>query len=194
VGRFGDARAALARAKVLCQERGGDVNAYGSSLQLCERLAALESKRSDVLAGKLEPATAAERFEAGLFCYYVGQPTAAVAYFGRALADEPSLTDKTGNGYVAALAAVKAAATADGSEAARLRRQALDWLRADLASFKQPAADVTAVRAEVARYRHHPALAPVREGPALANLPKAERDEWQKFWTEAAARAGGRER
>jgi hypothetical protein len=102
---------------------------------------------------------------------------------------------------VAALASARAAAATDGEEAARLRRQALEWLRADLASFKKPAGDqaaaeLEAVRAKVARMRHHPALAPVREVAALANLPGAERGEWQKFWAEAEARAagGGREK
>jgi serine/threonine-protein kinase len=195
VGRFREAQEAMARATALCQERGGDLGPYGLRLKLCERLVALEPKREDALTGKLEPATAAERFDVALFCHYLGHPAAAAAYFSRAFADDPSLAGQSGARLVAALASVKAAA-ADDKEAARLRRQALDWLRADLASFKKPAGDqaaaeLEAVRAEVARMRHHPALAPVRDPAALANLPGAERGEWQKFWAEAEARAGG---
>jgi hypothetical protein len=119
----------------------------------------------------------------------VGQPAPAVAHFTRAFADEPSLAGQHGNQFVAAVAAVKAAAQADGEESARLLRQAQDWLRGELADLAKIAvrgtpADQASVRRELHRWQHHVALAGVRDESALAKLSSAERSEWQKFWAE----------
>lgn len=87
--------------------------------------------------------------------------------------------------FAAALAAIQAAAASKGDQPAALRRQALDWLRADLADFqKTPAERMAAVRQELARWRHHVGLAGVRDPRALAGLPAAEKAQWQAFWKE----------
>jgi hypothetical protein len=86
------------------------------------------------------------------------------------------------------------------TERARLRRLALDWLRADLKVWglllDEGPDKVRPVI--VGRMRHWQAdayLAGVRGSAALAKLPKAERQAWQDLWDEVAdtlakARAG----
>src|SRR5262249_52082485 len=70
----------------------------------------------------------------------------------------------------------------------RLRRQALDWLRADLGGYatlaeRDPKARAAA-SARLRDLRQDPDLASVRESAALAKLPEAERASWQKLWAE----------
>jgi serine/threonine protein kinase len=71
---------------------------------------------------------------------------------------------------------------------ARLRQQALELLRAEVAmqalqlSSANPA-EATAAREVLENLRHFPALAGVRN-PALVNLPEPERQTWQAFWEE----------
>jgi hypothetical protein len=97
--------------------------------------------------------------------------------------------------YNAACAAVLAAAGQDSGavklehkERARLRQQALDWLKADLAAWTK-LAEGTAPQRQVARQKltHWQAdadLASVRDKPALVKLPAAERDAWRKLWAD----------
>jgi hypothetical protein len=71
----------------------------------------------------------------------------------------------------------------------RLRKQALDWLRADLASrAKQLQAANPNGRAAVERtmqdWQKDADLAGVRDPEARAKLPEAERNEWDALWAE----------
>jgi hypothetical protein len=76
----------------------------------------------------------------------------------------------------------------DAKEKVHLRRQALDWLRADLALWALRAqspvpADRTKVLRRLQHWKEDPELAGVR-GDALAQLPEAERPPWKKLWDE----------
>jgi serine/threonine-protein kinase len=101
--------------------------------------------------------------------------------------------------YAAACAAVRAAGggpqeTSPGEqERARLRRRALDLLRADLElrtgllEAVKPA-DLKALRGwSLTGWQTDPALAGVRDETALAKLPDAEREQWQRLWADVAA-------
>jgi hypothetical protein len=83
------------------------------------------------------------------------------------------------------------AAPLDQKEHARLRQQALDWLRADLALWVKQLEDspqsAPKVRDRMESWQRDPPFAGVRDREALAKLPKAERDTWRKFWAEVAA-------
>jgi tetratricopeptide (TPR) repeat protein len=92
--------------------------------------------------------------------------------------------------FSAALTAIEAAGEADGDEPARLRRQALAWLRAevlDRAGAEKTLADRAPLRRELLRWQNHAGLAGVRDRAALANLPAGERRQWQQFWADADA-------
>src|SRR5262249_3925379 len=104
----------------------------------CERLIELEER---FLEGKTPVASVAERIELAGLCSLKGLHHAAVRFYEDAFAAEPKLADDldAGHRYNAACAAAlagcgqgKDAGHLDDKERARLRRRALDWLRADL--------------------------------------------------------------
>ena len=96
--------------------------------------------------------------------------------------------------YAAARDAVRAAAD-KGPEKERLgeperaaeRRQALAWLRANLELTTKLLKDGKLSAQSVAAWQTDPALASVRDPAALAKLPDAEREPWQRFWADVAA-------
>jgi hypothetical protein len=104
-----------------------------------------------------------------------------------------------GHRYHAARAAAEAgcgkgddAVNLDETERARLRRQALDWLRADFVIWSKRAAGDDARAREAALkalrdWQTEPALAAVREATAVDQLPEAERDGWRKLWADVAS-------
>jgi tetratricopeptide (TPR) repeat protein/tRNA A-37 threonylcarbamoyl transferase component Bud32 len=96
--------------------------------------------------------------------------------------------------HEAACANVRAAA-GQGSEDARRgeperagkRRQALDWLRANLELTARLRNDGNVLGWSLATWRSDPALASVRDPAELAKLPDAERELWRRFWMDVAA-------
>ena len=81
-------------------------------------------------------------------------------------------------------------------ERARLRRQALDWLRVELAAWhkalqEQPDKNRSAVWVKVITCQTERDLNGVRDAQALAKLPPAEQEAWRSLWTEVAQLAKG---
>jgi hypothetical protein len=116
----------------------------------------------------------------------------AVADFESALAGDPKLADW--NGYDGARSAVLVAGaqgTTD-NERPRLRRLALDCLRADLAQRTkqlqsgQPA-DRKAAQDALRNWQQDNDLAGIRDAAALAKLPDDERAACEKLWADVAA-------
>jgi hypothetical protein len=84
------------------------------------------------------------------------------------------------------------AAALDGAERARLRQQALDWLRANLAvRTNQLDSGTPASRDSVSRalrpWQQDPDLAGIRNPEALAQLPEDERKVLEALWNEVQA-------
>jgi tetratricopeptide (TPR) repeat protein len=76
----------------------------------------------------------------------------------------------------------------DDAERARLRRQALDWLRADLTAWghflqKQPDEARPRLQRALRIWQQDADFGGVR-GDALARLPAAERQAWQQLWAD----------
>jgi serine/threonine protein kinase/Tfp pilus assembly protein PilF len=96
--------------------------------------------------------------------------------------------------YAAACAAV-GSATGQGpekaplseAERAALRRQALGWLRDGLELRAKMLKDGMPVGWSLADWQTSPALAGVRDRAALAKLPDAERERWERLWADVAA-------
>src|SRR5262249_39615199 len=84
------------------------------------------------------------------------------------------------------------AAKLDDSEKARLRKQAFDWLHADLAlhakklESSQPV-NRTAAQKTLRHWQKDKDLASIRDAAALANLPAGERAACEKLWADVAA-------
>src|SRR5262249_38940695 len=106
------------------------------------RLVELEGRQAAVLRGEAKPADAAERNEYAQLFYYKKLYVAAARFWADAFAADPRLADdpESSHRYDAACAAALAAAglgadagRLDDQERARWRKQALEWLRANLA-------------------------------------------------------------
>jgi hypothetical protein len=72
-----------------------------------------------------------------------------------------------------------------------LRRQALDWLRADLALYAKrvglDASQKRAVRERLTHWRQDADRASVRDTQALDKLTAATHQEWRRLWEDVAA-------
>src|SRR5262249_23212189 len=97
--------------------------------------------------------------------------------------------------YLAATAAARAAAGQDrdagglkDAQKASLRKQALDWLKADLAARAPPPAGGR--RALLRRRPAGEALAGGRREPAPRAPPPRERAAWSDFWSEVETQRG----
>jgi serine/threonine-protein kinase len=172
-------------------------------LRNAERLKDLESRLPDLLHGKATPADAGEMLALAQFCqlhknlHYA----AAVRWFREAFATQPALVQdlSAGHRYNAACAAALAgcgkgedAKALGQQERARLRRQALDWLRSDLKAYGQMVEkNADKVGPQIAQQMQHwlqdTDFAGVRGSEALGRLPEAERPGWQKLWEEVEA-------
>jgi tetratricopeptide (TPR) repeat protein/serine/threonine protein kinase len=206
---FRKALAALRRGHELGSRKPGWSYPSGRWVRQCERLVELDGKLPGFLEGKTPPASPEQGTDLARLCVHKRLNRAAVRFFAGAFAAKPKLADDldSGHRYSAACAAAlagcgqgKDAEKLDGKERARLRRQALDWLRADLQAWGQllekgpPGARPTVAQ----KLRHWLAdtdFADVRGREALARLPEGERQPWQKLWRDVAdtlARAQGK--
>jgi tetratricopeptide (TPR) repeat protein len=200
-GHFAEARTAYRRCVELLSPRHWHYRSAAQQLRKCERLAVLEEKLALIQSGKQHPASAGEAVEYSELCHLKRHYAAAVRFYRRALAVRPDLVGSEANDlrYNAACAAALAgcgagedAAQLTEAERAGLRKQALDWLRADLATCCARLAGARGntepvVMKQIHQWLHDPDLNGVRGPKALAKLPTAERSEWNKFWIDVGA-------
>jgi tetratricopeptide (TPR) repeat protein len=170
-------------------------------LERAERLAAVEGNLPALLKGNYKPKTNDERLALALLCKFKRLHRTSAGMYADAFADDPRLADdlKAAYRYCAASSAAlagtaqgKDAAGLDDQEKARLRRQSLDWLRADLAlRTRQLESGKPADRAQVQRklkyWQKDRDLAGIRGEDALAKLPAEERAACEKLWAGVAA-------
>jgi len=166
-----------------------------------ETLIALEPRLPAVMNACEAPANAEEAASFARLAFARDQPEAAARLWIWAFAASPDLAADLAamNRSQAALAAASAGTegarerAGSGAEArAKWRRQAVEWLRADLAdstaivssgSFPQRAG----VARRLSRWQVDPALASIRDEPALSALPEAERRSLREFWDRVQA-------
>jgi hypothetical protein len=153
---------------------------------------ALEEKLTPILEGKSSPASPEEALALARLCQHPARAlhAAAANFYAEAFAGKPDLAGdlQSGHRYNAACAAALAAGQARAEkECARLRQQALDWLKADLAAWgkwlksNQPG-EADHARRALAGWRTNPDLAGVRQQEALGGLPEGQRQAWREFW------------
>ena len=166
-----------------------------------EHLATLVNRLPAILRGAEHPKDSLDALELAHVARAGGQFAAATRLSADALTAEPTRADdlKAGERYKAACLAALAGCglgkddpKPDANSRAKLRSQALAWLKADLGrnalllEEKDPA-----VRKEIAdrlaRWQKDPDLAGVRDEAGLAIVPRQERQAWKRLWSEVDA-------
>jgi tetratricopeptide (TPR) repeat protein len=196
-GDIADALKALEKSRNLLRPDDPNRRTMQLSVDRCNQLIELDRKLAEILKGAAKPEGAAERVELAQVCVAKKLYGAAARFYQEAFADEPRMAEdlRAGRRYEAARAASRAGGgqgkddpAPDEEARARWRKQALDWLKADLALWGrlvqdgQPAARDAAGQ-KLAQWQGDLALAGLR-GDAIAKLPDAEREAWQKFWAD----------
>jgi serine/threonine protein kinase/Flp pilus assembly protein TadD len=139
-GQFVQSLEALRRGHELASRNQRRAYPSAQLLRQAEELVRLENRFPAVLRGEDRPKGAAECLAFGQFCVYRRHNAAAVRFYAAAFAAGPP--DHRYN--AACAAALPGCGQGEDSQAlgeperARLRRQALDWLRADLAAWQKP--------------------------------------------------------
>jgi tetratricopeptide (TPR) repeat protein len=194
-GRFVDALAAFRRGHELGSKQPDWHVPSAQLVHQAERLVALDAKLAKVLQGVVQPADAAERIAMAQLCQVHKKRYAAAArLYAAAFVAEPKQAEdlRATHRYNAACAAALAGcgqgqdAPVDAQERARLRRQALGWLRADLTAWgklldQAPDQARAATEQALRHWQQDADFAGVR-GEALAKLPGTERQPWQALW------------
>jgi serine/threonine protein kinase len=186
----------------------GDLNgAFDCFKKEIEQLVALKGKQPNVLRSQhsLHYVGGVGLANLARLCQTKNLYVTASRLYAQALAAEPYNMEAQDYYYAACAAALAGcgqgedAATLDDRERARLRQQALTWLRAGLDLLaKQVAgsrpADRAAAQTALQHWLGEPAFTGVR-GKALVRLLEAERQAWRRLWADIAdslARAQGR--
>jgi serine/threonine protein kinase/Tfp pilus assembly protein PilF len=201
-GRCHDALDSLRLGHGLGSPRPAPAWPYRSAewVRAAERFAVLADKLPMFLSGEAQPANVAESIALAQLCHFQKKEHGAACFYARAFAAQPALAADLNNQnrYNAACTAALAgcrkgedASQLKDKECAGLRKQALDWLRADLAGYtgllgQGFSQNNAAVQHRLRRWQQDAYLANVR-GDALARLPESERKAWQKLWADVAA-------
>jgi tetratricopeptide (TPR) repeat protein/serine/threonine protein kinase len=201
-GEFDEALKHLRRGHELGQKVEGWDYPSGEWLAGCENLAMLDRKLAAIGRGEAEPADDTERVSLARMAHRDKQLHATAAQLWKhAFAARPKIGDNlpAGDRSTAACAAAQAGC-GQGADAGKLteedragwRKQALDWLKADLAlcakllEHDSPKERGLATQ-RLSLWRQDARLAGVRAADALARLPEVERRSWQQFWDEVEA-------
>jgi tetratricopeptide (TPR) repeat protein/tRNA A-37 threonylcarbamoyl transferase component Bud32 len=165
-------------------------------VRYAERLVALDEKLPAILKDDVRPANVTEQVDLARICQTPSKRlyAAAARFYADAFAVTADLA--AGHRYTAACCAALAASgqgkddpKPDDKERTRLRAQARDWLRADLAAWSQrvdagKSADRAAAVATLIHWRGDPYLRGVRHPWPLLRLPADERRHWLQFWAD----------
>jgi hypothetical protein len=159
------------------------------------------SKLRAIQSGKAKADNPAEQLALASVCQkpFKRLYVSAVRFYLDAFDDKPQLANDldAGHRYNAACAAALAGCgqgadtdQLDSKEHARLRRRALDWLRADLTLWGQlletdPAKVRPIVVPQMQHWQKDSDFVGVRDADALSRLPEAERRDWQQLWRDA---------
>jgi serine/threonine-protein kinase len=196
--QFREALAALRRGHELGSRNPGWPHPSERWIQDCERFIELADRLPAVLRGEAVSGSAAERIAFAKLCALKKLNASSAQFFQEAFAAQPELANDLEAGYrydaacVAALAGSgkgEDAANVGEAQGATWRRQALDWLRADLAHWARQAESTSpqrrlVVQEKLQHWRRDPDWSGVRGEAALARLPEAERELWRKLWTD----------
>ncbi len=159
------------------------------------RFAALDARLAAILKGEA-PKDNAERLALTQRAYYTQRYATATRLWAGALLADPKLADnpQAGNRYNAACAAALAGCgkgkdnpPPDDASKFKLRRQALDWLNAELAAWSKilesgPPHARPVVASTLKHWKEDSDVAGIRDAAALAKLPQEERAACKQLW------------
>jgi tetratricopeptide (TPR) repeat protein len=200
-GRFAEALPAIKRGHELGTKQPGWPYPSAQWVREAEWMAAMESNLTAFLKGEFQPKDTADRLGLVGVCQGKKLWAAAARLYADAFAADPKLADDPMRSHrydaacCAALAAAgqgEDAAQLDDKERARLRQQALGWLRADLALRRRQLesgehAERTAMQDVLRHWQQDRDLAGIRDAAALDKLPPEERAACEKLWADVAA-------
>jgi serine/threonine-protein kinase len=207
--RFTEAIAELRKARDLAKRKPRLAQRIDGDLAAIERQATLALRLPAVLTGKLKPAGTAETLGFARLCYDKKQHGASARLWTEAFQARSNLAeDMTAqNRYNAACAAALAGSgqgkdepPLDEAAKARWRKQAVEWLKADLAYWTRqvesgPAQDRAAVAQTLQHWKVDPDLAGIRDEAGLSKIPEDERKACRGLWpgVNAVLKRAGRE-
>ena len=199
-GQFAEALISLRRGHELGSKNPRWPYPSAQWVRNCERMVQIDDKLTAVLNGRKQPADTAERLALAQLCQMPCKKryASALRFYQQAFDEKPKLADDLSAQHrynaacVAALAGCGQGVDADkldSKERARLRQQALDWLRADLKAYrlvmeKSAGKAGPAIAKQMQHWLQDKDFTGVRDSEALAKLPEAERKDWQKLWEE----------
>jgi tetratricopeptide (TPR) repeat protein len=200
-GRSAEALVEIRRGHELGSKRPGWPYPSADWVRGREEEAALEARLPALLSGERSFADDAERLAAAQMSRAKGLYREAARLYAESFASDPPLADDLGaaNRYDAACCAARASAGPDeppagldGPERDRLRRQAGDWLRADLTLHAKRLETATpddraAVEQAMRRWQADSDLAGVRDTSALVRAPADDREALVQLWVDVAA-------
>jgi tetratricopeptide (TPR) repeat protein len=164
-------------------------------------MAALNARLSAILGGGQSPKDQTERLKLARRAYEKALHVVAARLWAEALAADPKLVDdrQAQHRYAAACAAALAGCgkgqddpSADDAARAKLRRQALDWLKAELSIWSNlidsgpPQARPT-IAQTLKHWQEDTDLPGIRDPEELAKLPADERAAFQQLWDDVNA-------
>jgi serine/threonine-protein kinase len=201
LARFDEAAAALKKAGDLLPAKDPHRVQVWRLQQQCERCRALDARLPAILSGTEKPISAAEQIGFAQLCLLKKLSAAAARLYAETFAMRPRLAEnpRTGLRYEAARSAALAgcgrgedAAELGDAERARWRRQALEWLRADLTAWTgqlatEPEPGRGKLRQMLEGWQADPDLAGLRDPAALDRLPADERMALAALWADVAA-------
>jgi hypothetical protein len=160
-----------------------------------EHVIALEPRLREFLDGDFHPTGVKENKDLAEVCmepsqklYVVSVRLFCAAFESETESEICGLGCRTEAARAAALASTGRDADPgklDDGERARLRMQALDWLRRDLAGWSQHP-DRALVHKRILGWQEEEEFACVRDADELAKLRNDERAAWQKLWSDVA--------
>jgi serine/threonine-protein kinase len=188
----------LRKAHDLAKANPGLLQRIDADLRVAESQAARAARLPAVLRGEDQPRNAAERLDFGLLCYNLKRYPASTRLIAEAFLADPKLAEdmKVQNRYNGACAAALAGCgegkdepLLDEPAKARWRKQAIDWLKADLAFWTKqvdtgPPQARSAVVPTLQHWKADTDLAGIREGSALTKLPEDEQKACRALWGE----------
>ena len=172
------------------------------------RCAALDARLAALLKGEA-PKDNAERMALAKRAYDTQHYATATRLWAEALQADPKLADNplSANRYNAACAAALAGCgkgkddpLPDDASKVKLRRQVLDWLKAELAAWSKilesgPPQARPIVASNLEHWKEDSDLAGIRDAAALVKLPQEERAAYKQLWGDVdglLSKVGGR--